>query len=450
MKINDELTVKIEKMSNLGFGIAKYEGQVIFVENACTEDELKIKITKANKNYATASIVEIITPSNYRVEPFCPMFKVCGGCQFQFIDYEYQLKIKKQIVEDEFRNLGISVNETIASPEIKNYRHKIQYPISQTKVSKRILAGYYKPKSHEVVNIKFCPIQPQKCDEIIEFIRESAFEYSISGYNEKKHNGDLRHVVMRVSADNGKILLTLVVNSTRIFEKLKDFAQNLYDNFEEISGICINFNSQKTNVIMGQNTELLCGEDTIEEKLLDKTFIIGANSFFQINPKSAENIIKYVKNYIKKEFDKPLILDAYSGVGAFGISLSDNARKVVCFEENKQAVELADKIVRTNGIENVELHNQTAEQFFKTEAKKKRKFNYIILDPPRKGCSKESLENCLKFVKSKIIYVSCNPSTLARDLKFLQENGGKIESVQPFDMFCHTYHVETVAIVNFN
>src|SRR5574344_1907598 len=266
MKINDELTVKIEKMSNLGFGIAKYEGQVIFVENACKENEIKIKITKANKNYATASIVEIITPSNYRVEPFCPMFKVCGGCQFQFIDYEYQLKIKKQIVEDEFRNLGISVNETIASPEIKNYRHKIQYPISQTKVSKRILAGYYKPKSHEVVNIKFCPIQPQKCDEIIEFIRESAFEYSISGYNEKKHNGDLRHVVMRVSADNGKILLTLVVNSTRIFEKLKDFAQNLYDNFEEISGICINFNSQKTNVIMGQNTELLCGEDTIEEK----------------------------------------------------------------------------------------------------------------------------------------------------------------------------------------
>lgn len=452
MKNNDEIEVNIEKLSNLGFGIAKHEGLVIFVENACPGDKLKIKITKLNKNWANAKIIEILEKSPHRVNAQCALQNVCGGCQLQFIDYNYQLQLKKEIVEDTIKTIGgldIEIQDPIASPEIFEYRHKVQYPIAQTKVSKRLLAGYYKPKSHEIINIKHCPIQPKICDNIIEFIRNSAFEYGVSGFNEKKHAGDLRHVVLRVSKATGKVLVTLVVNSTKTFEKLKDFAQNIYDNFKEVSGVCVNFNSKKTNVILGENTELIAGKDFIKERILDKTFRIASKTFFQINPKSAENIFSYVKEYIKNNFEAPTVLDAYAGVTSFGISVSDIAKKVVSVEENKESVELAEEIIKLNEINNIELHRMDTQKFFEKELKtKKRKFDAIILDPPRKGCTQECLDSAIQLCKGKIIYVSCNPATLARDLKYLVQHGAKVELIQPFDMFCHTYHIENVAVIS--
>lgn len=447
MHENDELIVTIEKFSNLGTGIAKVDGQVVFVENACPKDEVKIKITKVNKNYATAKVTEVITPSQYRTEPFCPMQKVCGACQMQFIDYDYQLKLKKQIVEDAMRTIGhidTSVNDPIASPQIKNYRHKIQYPVSQKKEG-RIVAGYFKPQSHEIVNIKYCPIQPEICDDIIEFIRENAPKFEITGFNEKKHTGDLRHIVIRSSADNGKCLVTLVVNATKSFERLDNFAKAIYDAFENIVGVCINYNSKKTNVILGQNTECLYSQNFVEEKLLDKTFKIGADTFFQINPKSAENIFKYVKDEISK-LDSPTVLDAYAGIATIGIVVSDVCEKVVSVEENKASIEKAKEVLLENGINNVELYAQDTTKYLKSI---KRKFDITILDPPRKGCTTEALDETLSHTKQKIIYVSCNPATLARDLKYLVEKGCTVESIQPFDMFCHTYHIENVAIISF-
>lgn len=452
MKVFDEIEVSIEKLSNLGFGIAKYDGLVIFVENSCPGDKLKIKITKLNKNWANAQIVEILEPSQHRVKPVCAMQNICGGCQLQFIDYDYQLELKKEIIEDAMKSIGnleVEINKPIASPENLHYRHKIQYPISQTKVSKRILAGYYKPKSHEIINIKYCPIQPELGDKIIEFIRNTAFDFGISGYDEKKHAGDLRHVVLRISAATGKVLVILVVNSTKTFERLTDFAQNIYDNFKEVSGVCVNFNSKKTNVILGENTELIAGKDFIKERILDKTFRIGPKTFFQINPKSAENIFAFVKDYIKNNFEEPTVLDTYAGVTSFGICVSDISKRVVSVEENKEAVDLADEIIKLNEIKNIELHTMDTQKFFEKEIKtKKRKFDVIILDPPRKGCSEASLDYALQTCKGKIIYVSCNPATLARDLKYLVAKGAKVEFIQPFDMFCHTYHIESVAIIN--
>ncbi len=448
MKINDEHIVEIEKVTNLGAGIAKVEGFVIFIDNTCPKDKVKIRITKVNKNFANAEVIEIIEPSPYRVKPFCPMQKVCGACQLQFIDYNYQLKIKHKITEETIKTisgLDIPIKETIPSPEIKNYRRKIQYPISQTKNSGRILAGYYKPKSHEIVNIKYCPIQPEICDRIIEFIREKAFDFGIQGFNEKKHTGDLRHVVIRNSAHSGKNLVVLVVNATKSFDRLNEFAKAIYNEFDEISGVCINFNSKKTNVILGTKTECVIGQDFVEEKLIDKTFKIGANTFFQINPKSAENIFKYVKNYIKENYEKPTILDAYAGITTFGICISDVCQKVVSVEENTESCELARKVVKDNKINNVEIHNMDAAKFF---AKEKRQFDAVLLDPPRKGCTQESLDEAFRLSKKDIIYISCNPATLARDLKYLAEKGCTIESIQPFDMFCHTYHIENVAIIH--
>ena len=447
MKINEEYTVKIEKLSNLGTGIAKIDGQVVFVENVCPQDEVRVKITKVNKNFATATPVEILSPSKYRVEPFCPMQKVCGSCQLQFIDYDYQLELKRQMVEDAMRKIGgldIEIKAPVPSPDIKTFRHKIQCPVSQTKVSKKILAGYYKPQSHEIVNIKYCPIQPEICDKIIDFIRENAPKFEISGFDEKKHKGDLRHIVIRSSADNGDCLVTLVVNGTKIFDRLEKFAKAIFDNFEKVVGVCVNFNSKKTNVILGRETICVSGKDFVEEKVLDKTFKIGADTFFQVNPKSAENIFRYVRNEVSK-LDNPIVLDAYAGIATFGICVSDVAEKVVSVEENPSSIEKAKEVLLLNDISNVELFAQDTLKYLKSI---KKRFDVIILDPPRKGCTQEVLDETLLHVKSKIIYVSCNPATLARDLKYLTEHGAKVESIQPFDMFCHTYHIENVALIS--
>lgn len=448
MKQDDELTVTIEGFSNLGYGIARDNGFVIFVENSCPQDVVKIKLTKVTKNYANADVTEIITPSPYRVKPFCAMQKVCGACQLQFIDYDYQLELKRQITEEAIHHiagLDIEIPLTIASPQIKEYRHKVQYPVAETKVSKRLLAGYYKQKTHEIVNIKYCPIQPVICDEIIEFIRENAPKFCVSGYNEKKHTGDLRHVVLRCSASTGKVLVTLVVNSTKVFENLKNFANIIYEQIPQVVGVCINFNPQKTNVILGKKSECICGEDFVEENILDKTFKIGSNTFFQVNPKSAENIFRYVKDYIKNNLQDAVVLDAYAGVTSFGVCISDVCKQIVSVEENSESVRLGEKIAKENGITNIEFHSGDAAEFFKNET---RKFDAVILDPPRKGCTKESLDEAFRLSKGLIIYVSCNPATLARDLKILTEKGCRVKSIQPFDMFCHTYHVENVAIIS--
>lgn len=452
MQINEEINVTVEKISNLGFGIAHHNGMVIFIENACPEDELKVKIIKVSKNYVTAEILEIIKPSPHRVEPFCVMQKVCGACQLQFIDYNYQLKLKKEIAEDTLHSIGgfdFKVNEPIASPMTKEYRCKVQYPIGQTKVSKRILAGYYKPKSHEIVNIKHCPIQPEICDKIINFIREKAFELGITGYRENKHVGDLRHVVIRSSIATGKNLVVLVVNAKKSFKKIENLANAIYSNFKEVSGVCLNFNPNKSNVILTDNSELVVGKDFVKERILDKTFRIGANTFFQVNPKSAENIFAYVKDYIKNNYPDSTVFDTYAGVTTFGITVSDACKKVVSVESCKEAVDLAQETLKLNEIQNVELHNMDAEKFFEKELNTKgRRFNLTILDPPRKGSTEKTLENVLKLTTDRIIYVSCNPATLARDLKYLLNKGAKIESIQPFDMFCHTYHIENVAIID--
>ena len=436
MKIGEEYEVEIEKFSNLGTGIARIDGQVVFVENSCPEDTLKIKISNVTRNFANAQIVKIIKSSPNRTEPFCPMQKVCGACQLQFIKYNYQLELKRQIVEDAIRKIGnidTPINPTIPSPKIQNYRQKIQYPVAVTKNSKRLLAGYYKPKSHDIVNIKYCPIQPEICDKIIEFVRDS-FPKNYAQY--------LRHIVIRGSEYSNKFLLTLVVKKN--FDVLNDYAKSVIKEFECISGVCANINSKDTNVILSDKTICLAGSNYIEEKILDKVFKIGADTFFQVNPKSAENIFKYVKDEVSK-LDCPSVLDIYAGIAVFGIVVSDVAKSVVSVEENTNSISMAKDVLQLNKIKNIELFAKDSLKYLKSI---KKKFDIIILDPPRKGCTKEVLDEIINHAKDKIIYVSCNPATLARDLKYLKENGYKTDKIQPFDMFCHTYHVETVAIIS--
>ena len=444
------LEVKIEKLSNLGFGIAKVNGYVIFVSGACPEDAVKIRITQKNKNFANAEIIDLITPSPHRIEPFCKMQKICGACQLQFIDYQKQLEYKKEIVADAMKSIygyEIEVKNVIPSPKEKEYRHKIQYPIGETTDSKRIIAGYYKPNSHDLVNIKHCPIQPEYCDRIIDFIRNTAKECGVSGYKESSHQGILRHVLIRTSAFNRKNLVVLVINSKTTPNEVKLLAHKIYEELENIVGVAVSLNNNKTNLILGEKTEILEGESYVEEKLCDKTFKIGAKTFFQVNPYCADNIFRYVKDYISSNYTSPTILDAYAGISTFGICLSDIASKVTTVEEVQESVSLAETILKENGIKNVETKCSDAGKFFEHLVQKGECFDITVLDPPRKGCSKESLDFVLKLTKKAIVYVSCNPATLARDLKYLKDFGCKISSVQPFDMFPHTYHIENVVII---
>ncbi len=443
-----ELDLTIEKLSSDGRGISHHNGVVVFVDKVCPKDKVRVKIVKRNKSYLIGELIEILEKSPHRVKPFCPVHNVCGACNLQFIDYSYQLECKKEIVKDAFRGFEAEIKEVEPSPQIREYRHKIQYPIRQTQVSKRILAGYFKPKSHDIVNIKYCPIQPAICDEIIDFVREIAPMYKIEGYNEEKHTGLLRHVVIRVSAFNGKILVALVINSDKVPERIKDFAVKLYDRFDEIIGIVANINNKKTNLILTDKTVSLIGNECIKEEICGIKFKVGANTFFQVNPKSAENIFRFVKDYIKDNLETPTVLDAYAGISAFGLVVSDICKNVVSVEENEQSVKLANITKKANKINNIELNCMDSEKFFEDCVANNKKFDAIILDPPRKGCTEKTLEYTLKLATSKIIYVSCNPATLARDIKYLTENGGKVEFIKPFDMFCHTNHIENVAIIS--
>ena len=448
LKISDEIELIPEKLVYEGSAIARAGGVPVFVDGACPGDKLKVKITKANKNYAQGEIQEILEPSSHRVKPFCPLHNVCGGCGWQFIDYDFQLEQKRSIVEETVKKItscDIEVKPVIKSPEIREFRSKIQYPVTQTKVSKRIIAGYYKKGSHELVNIKYCPIQPKIIDKITEFIRKTAQELNISGYNEKTHKGDLRHIVYRYSKSENECIVIFVVNNTKLNDKFKKLSKKLITEFAHIKGCLINYNTQKSNLIMTDDTRKIDGENYITEKVEDKIYKISANSFFQVNIGSAKNIFNTVKDIILKNYQKPRLLDAYSGVSSFGIWLSDAASEVVSVEEATSATKDAAENVKLNGIKNLTALNGDAKEIFEELVQKGEKFDVTLLDPPRKGCEKASLDYAIKLTKTSIIYVSCNPSTLARDLKYLHENGFKTKYIQPVDMFCHSYHIESVA-----
>lgn len=442
-------TVKIQKLLYGGKSLAKIDGFPVFVEGGCPEDIAEIKIVKRYKSYAIGQIVDLKTPSLYRVKPFCPMHNVCGSCGLQNISYEEQLRQKRLIVQETISKIygeNIDVLPVKFPKNNKNYRHKVQYPISQKKVSKRIIAGYYKKNSHEAINIKYCPVQPEILDELTEFIRTAASEFNITGYDEKCHSGLLRHVVYRISRFSGKILVTLVINSDKIDKNLNKFSSKLMS-FENVTGVVANFNTAKTNVITGKRSVCVCGDDFIIEKIGDVQYKVSSGSFFQVNPESAEIIFNTAKEMINANVENPSILDAYSGVSAFGLQMKDFAKEIICVEESKSSTDDAKFNVQLNNAENVTVINDDASRTFEKFVNDGKKFDVVLLDPPRKGCSIESLDYAAKLSSKLIVYVSCNPSTLAKDMRYLSDKGFEPKYVQPADMFCHTPHIESVALL---
>lgn len=450
LKIKDQIDLKIDSLAYGGEGVGKHEGMTVFVADAAPGDTLKVEIVSAKKNFAKGEIVEIVEPSPDRVKPFCALANACGGCQWQHIDYPAQLKAKKQIVEDSLNRIGkldIPVNDVIPSPDIKEYRCKIQYPTAQTKVSKRFLMGYFKKGTHDIVNIKYCPIQPDTVNKIAEFIKEQALILGLSAYHEKSHRGLIRHTVFRYSSSDKNMLLIFVINAKEVPEELNELANLVKNQFGDIVGVLASFNTAKSNVIFGDTTVLLRGQDFIEENLEGRKFKISAGSFFQVNPPSAVNIFNTVKNIIEERLKTPTLLDVYSGVGSFSIWLKDIASKITAIEEYPAAVSDAKENITLNDAQNINIIEGNAQVALTELVEKNEKFDAVILDPPRKGCEPEAIEAVAQLADKYIIYVSCNPATLARDLKILKEKGFTPEFAQPVDMFCHTYHIESIVVL---
>lgn len=450
MKKGEKLELFVEKLLFEGAGLARHEGIPIFLGGVAPQEKVLAEILSVNKNYAKAKLIEIIEPSKSRIKPFCVMANVCGGCCWQHVSYGEQLRQKKQIVQEAIKKISgedIEIKDVIPSPQTVEFRHKIQYPIAQTKVSKRILAGYYKKNSHELVNIKHCPIQPAQIDEIVEFIREEAPKYNVSGYDETKHKGDLRHIVFRHSQATNEILIIFVVNDSKLRKSVKDLAQKVFNEYENVIGCLLNFNNRKTNSILGKETQTIIGQGFYTEKIGDKVYQVSAGSFFQVNPNSAKNILDTVKSMITERVKNPEILDAYSGVGSFGIYLGDIAKNVVCVEDYPPATADAIKNIELNNYKNFEVLTGDAALHLENLTKKGKKFDVVLVDPPRKGLAPEAIKTSAQLSKNLIIYVSCNPTTLARDLKLFKEQGFKTQYIQPVDMFCHTFHIENIAVL---
>jgi len=450
MNISDEIIVKIEKLTSTGDGLARLgeDKLVIFIKGVLPDEKVKVRIISKNKHFLKGELVEIIEPSRRRTKPFCNIYNACGSCNFQICDYNYQVEQKDLILKDIFKDVIEEklIQPFIKSPLEKNYRHKIQFPARQTKNSKRILLGYFKQNSHELTNIKFCPVQPDIINDIAQFIRDN---FNLDCYFEKTQKGFLKNVVMRINSSTDEILITLAGNlkkeDFKLYEKeLLIFSKKLKNKFSQIKGIFLNFNPFNNNKILSDETIKLLGDDFINEKLFDKTYKIGSNSFFQVNPKGAENLFNVVKNNIK---ENSTILDAYGGVGAIGIFVSSKAKKITLVEENENATVCAKENYKINNIENYEILTGDAKKHFLNFKKENKKFDYVILDPPRSGCDiKEGGLDIISSLTDNIIYVSCNPMTLKRDSIYLKSIGFKIKSLTGVDMFPHTFHIESVMV----
>lgn len=453
IKKGDIIEVCIDSLAYGGEGVGRYEGVAVFVPDTVPGDKVTAKVVSSKKNYAKAVLSELLQSSSNRIKPDCGISKVCGGCQLQHVSYEEQLVLKRKIVADNLKKIAgleVDVKPVLAAPSTKGYRCKVQYPVQQTKVSKRFLVGYYKKGTHDIVNIKHCPVQPAIIDDIVEYLRTQAQSIGLTAYTEKQHVGLIRHFVFRYSHTDGKILLIIVINADEAPAILNKFILDIKAKFSEISGILVDFNTSKTNVIMANNLELFIGDNFIKETLEDKVFKVSGGSFFQVNPETAVKIFTTVRDMVLNKLEKPVVLDLYSGVGTFSIFLQDVASKIIAVEENPSAVndakenlllnksaEKSEIVIKQGNVDDVLLELQQESS----------SVDVTVLDPPRKGCSSQAVELIAQLTKQFIIYVSCDPATLARDIKIFSANGFDVEYIQPADMFPNTYHIESIALL---
>ena len=439
-------------MSHGAFAIAEIEsdedshGKKLFIENACPGDEVKYEIYDERKNLSYANITELVTASPLRAQnPKCKIHKICGSCQWQHIKYQEQLKLKKQnlldlIQQSKINIEGLEIPDLIPMKDPWNFRNKVIYPVDTVKSTGRLLAGYFKRNSNELINIKYCPIQYSIFDEIIERLKELCTENGIS-------KQFLRHLLLRSNSNQKQILVCLIVREKELpkdkYLKLKKTLKQISEDYPVIKTTSINYNDNSTNVIMGSKTEVVTGPGYIMENFKGLDLKISTESFFQVNTEQFGKIIDLLAEHVQ---DQEKILDAYCGIGTISLSLA----------KLKTELEITGIEIIEAAVENAKLnaeHNQINAKYIcskledKIEEFTEENFDSVIINPPRKGCTNKVLDTLGKIKSEKIIYVSCNPATLTRDIKHLEGLGYKTSFLQSIDMFPHSFHFETVAIL---
>ncbi len=447
LKKNDIITAEIIDISSDGNGVARFDNFAVFIPKTAIGDVCKIKIAKVLSSYAFGILEELITPSIDRIPPECPLFKTCGGCDFFHINYEAEKKAKFNIVSSAFKRIAKSsclVNNTQSANEFLRYRNKSQFPVSIDEKG-NAYAGFYAKRSHRVIPCNDCLLQPKEINTIINFTINKMNFYKIKGYNEATNNGDIRHIYTRFATVTNEIMLCLVATKKDI-KNLDLLVNDIVNEFKNIKTIVLNINSKNTNVILGDKSYNLYGEGFISDVLCDIKLDLSPKSFYQVNHAGAQKLYNISKESLNLSKDD-ILLDMYCGAGGIGLSMASKVKQLV-------GVEIVDAAVK-NAIQNAKVNNIDNAYFICSDAKDAAKMllekNFlptaVVLDPPRKGCDKDTLDAIISMKPNKISMISCNPATAARDALYLTENGYKIEFVTPFDLFPRTKHVECVCLL---
>ncbi|HLU21632.1 MAG TPA: 23S rRNA (uracil(1939)-C(5))-methyltransferase RlmD [Bacillaceae bacterium] len=444
---NDYIDVTFEDLTHDGNGVAKVEGYPLFVPNALPGEKAKIKVVKLNKGYGFGRLMEIYEESEYRVQPECPIYKECGGCQLQHLSYKGQLIAKEKQVRDVLERIGkldnVVVHPVLGMDKPWRYRNKSQVPIGEREGG--LIGGFYQQRSHDIIDMDACLIQHEQNDIVLRVVKEICGKYGVSAYNEQTHKGTLRHVMARYGQVTGEIMIVFITRTQEI-PNVKKIIQVITKEIPGIKSIVQNINSKRTNVIFGEETKILWGEDVIYDFIGDIKFAISARSFYQVNPEQTKVLYNKALEYADLSGEESVI-DAYCGIGTISLFLAQKAKNVFGVEIVPEAIADAKRNAELNGMENAEFAVGEAETVIPKWYAQGNKADVLVVDPPRKGCDQALLDTIIKMKPKKVVYVSCNPATLARDLKILEDGGYKTIEVQPVDMFPQTNHVECVALI---
>lgn len=454
---NKDYVLDIVSLGYEGEGVAKIDNFPIFIQGALIGEKVKMKIVKVNKNFAFGKLIEIIEESEHRREAVCPIYKRCGGCSLQHLSYEKQLEFKRDRVKDCLSKIGrindVTILDTLGMKENPyRYRNKVQLPVGES--NGEIQVGFYAPRSHDIISMESCNIQHEEADKVVELVKHWMKNNNIKAYDEKDHNDKMdkadlknrvRHIMVRKGYKTGEIMV-VIVTASKDLKGTEELIALLRNNVTGIKSIIQNINPKNTNVVLGEECITLWGSDNIKDYIGEFHFNISPLSFFQVNPDQTEVLYKKALEYAGLTGNE-VVFDAYCGTGTISLFLSKNAKKVYGVEIVAPAIENAKINAVENGVDNAEFIVGEAEKVIPDMIDKGVYADVVVVDPPRKGCGKELLEAIGKMSPKRVVYVSCDPSTLARDLGILTELGYSIDEVQPVDMFPHSSHVETCVLL---
>ena len=448
VKKNEVYKIEISGMTHEGQGVGRIDNFTIFVDGPIKGEEVEIKIIEVKKSYAVGKLIKILKASPERVEPPCKVYHRCGGCSLQHMSAEAALKFKTDVVTENIRRIGglkdVVIHDTIGMENPFNYRNKAQYPVGMQKGE--MVVGFYAKRSHDIVNSPVCIIQHSDSDKAKLIVKRFLEENKISIYDETTGKGLVRHIMTRIGFNTGELMVVLVLNGSSL-PKQDKLVKMLTEEMPQIKSIVLNVNTAKTNVILGSKNIVIYGDDSITDYIGKFKFNISPLSFFQVNPVQTEVLYNKALEYAGLTGEET-VFDLYCGIGTISLFLSEKAKKVYGVEVVEDAIRDAKENAKLNGVNNVEFIVGEAERIIPDMYSKGIKADVVVVDPPRKGCDEVLLETLVNMSPKRIVYVSCNPSTLARDLAFLSEKGFEVLEVQPVDMFPWSSHVECVVLMS--